>query len=169
MCANLQCNVSEIAIVGVSTAAQLWCWFKWGNRLAQHILFLQLFFCFKGTIPYRVKCLKIPFCMAFWPADQTTVLLKRQQASSCCSALQATIQLQQWIKWQGCFLMPKQQQNHHKQSKILFALCLGCQLIQNTWKLHVYMTNSMEIVLQVCSGKHGATAENLNKRSEVVL
>ena len=56
--------------------------------------------------------------------------------------------------------------NHQTRLKILFDLCLKCQAIQNTCKVHVYvvyMTNTVEITLQIHSGKNTAVDENLNE------
>lgn len=62
-----------------------------------------------------------------------------------------------------------QNNNHQKQLKILFNLHLRCQAIQNAIKFHVYVTDNVEIVLQIHSGKNTDIDETLNKSGKELL
>ena len=55
------------------------------------------------------------------------------------------------------------------QLKTLFDLRLRCQATPNTGKFYVYVTNDVEIVLRIHSGKNAAVDEDLNDSGKELL
>ena len=113
------------------------------------------FLVWKGrSFAYWMKLLKVSFL-----SDLTCRSLSYAFEMEACMRLLFSVAgrhlAQRRKKWHGCIFMPKQP--NKKQTTIkspdttqsLFDLRLRCQAIQNSYTLYVYMTNNVEIVLQI--------------------